>query len=79
MRRAHLTVENLPRPVKEHSVIDIDPNSSGLPGIDPTNRLHAEFWQRTGQLHPDIDLDHNETTLPADHGGRVGTSTKWWI
>lgn len=46
--------------------------------LDPTNRLHAEFWQRTGQLHPDITLDHNEATLPTDHGGRVGTSTKWW-
>ncbi|MGH3769180.1 MAG: recombinase family protein [Pseudonocardiaceae bacterium] len=39
--------------------------------LDPTNRLHAEFWQRTGQLHPDIDLDRNEETLPTDHGGRV--------
>lgn len=45
--------------------------------LDPTNRLHAEFWQRTGQLHPDIDLN-NEATLPTDHGDRVGTSTKWW-
>ncbi|WP_165310670.1 hypothetical protein [Microbacterium protaetiae] len=46
--------------------------------LDPTNRLHAEFWQRTGQLHPDINLEHNEETLPHDQRGRVGTSTKWW-
>ncbi len=25
--------------------------------LNPTNRLHAEFWQRTGQLHPDIHLN----------------------
>ncbi|MGD7708143.1 DUF2637 domain-containing protein [Microlunatus sp. Y2014] len=46
--------------------------------LDPTNRLHAEFWQRTGQLHPGINLEHNEETLPHDQRGRVGTSTKWW-
>lgn len=46
--------------------------------LDPTNRLHAEFWQRTGQLHPDVNLEHNEETLPNDQRGRVGTSTKWW-
>ncbi len=23
--------------------------------LDPPNRLHAEFWQRTAQLHPDIN------------------------
>lgn len=47
--------------------------------LDPANRLHAEFRQRTGQLRPDIHLAHNEATLPTDHGGRVGTSTEWWI
>lgn len=36
--------------------------------LDPTNRLPAEFWQRTSQLDPDIDPDHNEATLPTDHG-----------
>ncbi len=46
--------------------------------LDPTNRLHAEFWQRTGQLHPDINLEHNEETLPHDQRDRVGTSTTWW-
>lgn len=49
------------------------------------DRLHAEFWQRTRQSHPDITLNRNEetlgstSTLPTDHGGRVGTSTKWWM
>ncbi len=47
--------------------------------LDSANRLHAEFWQRTGQLHPDINLEHNEETLPRDQRGRVGTSTTWWI
>ncbi|RCV49156.1 hypothetical protein DEF23_04635 [Marinitenerispora sediminis] len=45
---------------------------------DPTSRPHAEFWRHTGQLHPAIDLAHNEATLPTDHGGRVGSSIKWW-
>jgi len=36
--------------------------------LNPANRLHAEFWQCTGQLHPDINLDRNEETLPTDHG-----------
>ncbi|WP_179223177.1 hypothetical protein [Microbacterium sp. Yaish 1] len=45
--------------------------------LDPTNRLNAKFWQRTSQLRPDIDLN-KEATLPTNHGGRVGTSTKWW-
>jgi site-specific DNA recombinase len=47
--------------------------------LDPANRLHADFWQRTGQLHFDINLEHNEETLRRDQRGRVGTSTKWWI
>ena len=47
--------------------------------LDPADRLHAEFWQRTGRLHPDINLEHNEEALPHDQRGRVGTSTKWWI
>ncbi len=46
--------------------------------LDPANRLHAEFWQRTGQLHPDIDLARDEANLPHVDGGRVGTSNKWW-
>ncbi|MEU8205085.1 hypothetical protein [Streptosporangium sp. NPDC049046] len=46
--------------------------------LNPTNRLHAELWQRTGQLHPDIHLDRHEEILPTDHGGRLRTSTKWW-
>lgn len=43
--------------------------------LDPADRLHAEFWRRTGQIHPDINLEHNEETLPTDHGCRVGTPT----
>lgn len=46
--------------------------------LDPTTRLHADHWQRTGQLHPDIDLARGETTQPAIERGRVGTSNKWW-
>ncbi len=43
-----------------------------------SNRLHAEFWQRTGQLHPGINLGAQQRTLPHDQRGRVGTSTRWW-
>ncbi len=46
--------------------------------LDSANRLHAQFWQRTGQLHPDIDPEHNKETLPHDQRGRAGTSTTWW-
>jgi hypothetical protein len=46
--------------------------------LNPTNRLHGDFWQRTGQLHPDIDLDRNETTLPCDEPGQRWNFDKWW-
>jgi hypothetical protein len=48
--------------------------------LSPENRLHAEFWQRNAELHPDINLmpEADGPTLPTIHGGRVGTSTLWW-
>ncbi len=33
-QRAHLPGKPSPRPLKEHTVIDIDPNTDGLPGIE---------------------------------------------
>jgi len=41
--------------------------------VQPENRLHVDYWQRTKQLHPSIT---KETTLPPD-GDRVGTSNIW--
>ncbi|MDR2454514.1 MAG: hypothetical protein LBD51_08285 [Bifidobacteriaceae bacterium] len=44
--------------------------------MQPENRLRADYWQRTQQLHPDIDLT---APLPPDLvGDRVGTSSIWW-
>lgn len=34
VQRAHLTGDSSPRLLKEHKVIDIDPNTDGLPGIE---------------------------------------------
>ncbi|MCL1900318.1 MAG: recombinase family protein [Promicromonosporaceae bacterium] len=44
--------------------------------MQPENRLRADYWQRTQQLHPDIDLT---APLPPDLArDRVGTSNLWW-
>ncbi|MDR1450491.1 MAG: recombinase family protein [Propionibacteriaceae bacterium] len=44
--------------------------------MQPENRLRADYWQRTRQLHPSINLD---TPLPPDTSqDRVGTSNIWW-
>lgn len=64
--------------VTENDEIETEFNGIYETVLDPTNRLHAEFWQRTGQLHPDIDLVRNEETLPSVARGRVGTSNKLW-
>lgn len=34
VQRAHLLGDSSPRLLKEHTVIDIDPNTDGLPGIE---------------------------------------------
>ncbi|MDR2347415.1 MAG: hypothetical protein LBD90_02100, partial [Bifidobacteriaceae bacterium] len=44
--------------------------------MQPENRLRADYWQRHGQLHPDIDLD--APLPPGIAGDRVGTSNIWW-
>jgi hypothetical protein len=44
--------------------------------MQPENRLRADYWQRTRQSHPDIDLD---SPLPPDLvGDRIGTSNILW-
>ena len=44
--------------------------------LDPTNRLHADYWQRTSQLHPDVDPAQIDTQRMEQD--RVGTSNIWW-
>ncbi len=45
--------------------------------MDPEARLHADYWQRTKQLHPAI-LEA-DTTKPDDmHGSVVRISQVWW-
>ncbi|MCL1838352.1 MAG: hypothetical protein FWG47_03430, partial [Propionibacteriaceae bacterium] len=44
--------------------------------MQPENRLRADYWQRTRQLHPSINLD---APLPPNIAeDRVGTSNIWW-
>jgi hypothetical protein len=44
--------------------------------LDPTTRLHADYWQRNRQLHPAIL--QNQTDPDAKFGSGVRTSELWW-
>ena len=44
--------------------------------LDPTNRLNADYWQRTKQLSP--DLDYNQIDPAHMDEVSIGTSNIWW-
>ncbi len=44
--------------------------------MQPENRLRADYWQRTKQLDPTINLDAPLSEKLAED--RVGTSNIWW-